>query len=202
MRNLGLARTVVAFLVTASFPPAILLWVAIHPLARFWRKLGPAWTYGLLAIPVAGLMLAAWLFRQVLLGRDLGGSLFTMIPAALCAAAGLLLALSRRKQLNAAILTGMPELSSKQYPGKLLTEGLYGRIRHPRYVEVYFMTFAYALFANYSGVYLLVLLSLPLMYSVVLLEERELRQRFGAAYEEYSRRVPRFVPKREARRRR
>jgi protein-S-isoprenylcysteine O-methyltransferase Ste14 len=30
---------------------------------------------------------------------------------------------------------------------------------------------------------------------VVVLEERELRHRFGPVYEEYSRRVPRFIPK-------
>jgi protein-S-isoprenylcysteine O-methyltransferase Ste14 len=30
----------------------------------------------------------------------------------------------------------------------------------------------------------------------VLLEERELRDRFGAEYEEYCRRVPRYIPKR------
>jgi len=38
-------------------------------------------------------------------------------------------------------------------------------------------------------------LSLPLIYFIVRLEERELRERFGTAYEEYCRQVPRFVPK-------
>jgi protein-S-isoprenylcysteine O-methyltransferase Ste14 len=33
------------------------------------------------------------------------------------------------------------------------------------------------------------------MYAVVVVEERELRERFGLAYEEYCRQVPRFVPK-------
>jgi protein-S-isoprenylcysteine O-methyltransferase Ste14 len=32
----------------------------------------------------------------------------------------------------------------------------------------------------------------------VVLEERELRERFGEAWVEYSRRVPRFVPHRRA----
>ena len=57
----------------------------------------------------------------------------------------------------------------------------------------------YALFANYLGIYLLWLVSLPTLHLVVLLEERELRQRFGAAYDEYARAVPRYLPRRPSR---
>jgi protein-S-isoprenylcysteine O-methyltransferase Ste14 len=78
-----------------------------------------------------------------------------------------------------------------------LTEGIYARLRHPRYVEVTLWTLGYSLIANYTGVYLLWLLSLPTLHLVVLLEERELRQRFGASYDAYARRVPRYLPKRE-----
>jgi protein-S-isoprenylcysteine O-methyltransferase Ste14 len=199
MKILDAARRVVAFLVVAGHPPGILLWVAIHPCAAFWRRLGPAWTYAILGIPVAGYMAAAWFFRDFMLGRDLGASPLLMVLAALFVAAGALLHRQRRKLLNFGALSGMPELSPKKYPGELLTGGIYGRIRHPRYVEVYLIVSAYALFANYAGPYLVVVLSLPIMYAVVLLEERELRQRFGAAYEEYCRRVPRFLPRRRPR---
>lgn len=52
MKVFNSVRYIVAFVVLASYPPAILLWVAIHPCAQFWRKLGPFWTYALLGIPV------------------------------------------------------------------------------------------------------------------------------------------------------
>jgi len=38
--------------------------------------------------------------------------------------------------------------------------------------------------------------ALPLLWLTVILEERELRQRFGAAYDGYCQRVPRFRPHR------
>ena len=51
------------------------------------------------------------------------------------------------------------------------------------------------LFANYLESYVVVVLYLSLIYLVVRLEEKELRQWFGADYEDYCRRVPRFMPK-------
>jgi protein-S-isoprenylcysteine O-methyltransferase Ste14 len=198
MHSMAKLRNIFAVLVLASYPPAILLWVAIHPFASFWRKLGPVWTYVLLGIPVAAYMVGVWLVRDALLGTDLGTSVITMILAAMSFAAGALLNHQRRKHLNFVALSGIPELSQAQYPGKLFTDGIYGRIRNPRYVEVNFFTLSYALFANYLGTYLVVLLGVPLIYLVVVLEERELQERFGEAYEEYCRHVPRFLPWRRA----
>ncbi len=54
----------------------------------------------------------------------------------------------------------------------------------------------YALIANYLGMYIMFALTVPAVYFIVVLEERELRDRFGSAYEEYSERVPRFFPRR------
>ncbi|MCU0276583.1 MAG: isoprenylcysteine carboxylmethyltransferase family protein [Acidobacteria bacterium] len=195
MKALNAARFVLAFFVVAFQPPAVLLWVAIHPFASFWRRLGPAWTYSLLGIPVAGYVAIAWVLRDFLLGRDLGASPPLMVLAAILAVTGSWLNRQRRKQLTFANLSGMAELSLRHYPGRLLTEGIYSRLRHPRYVEVHFFVLAYALFANYTGAYAVAVLSLLLMLWVVPLEERELRRRFGKEYEEYCRRVPRFAPR-------
>jgi protein-S-isoprenylcysteine O-methyltransferase Ste14 len=195
MKFWGSARHIIAILVVASFPPSLLLWLAIHPFAAFWRRRGPVWTYVLLGLPVAAYMAGVWLLRKTLLGLDLGTNVITMILAGIAFGTGVLLKRSVVKQLKFARLAGIPELSKEEYPGKLSTEGIYGRVRNPRYIEVLLWGMAYALFANYLGAYIVVVLCLPLVYFVVRLEERELKERFGTAYEEYCRRVPRFVPK-------
>lgn len=189
------ARYVIGVLVIATFPPSLLLWVAIHPFTRFWRKLGPVWTYVLLGLPVVGYIVGTWVFRRTMLVRDLGANPFTLTLAVLALGAGALLKRATAARLNFATLSGVPELSKEKYPGTLITDGVFGRVRNPRYIEVVIWVSAYVLFANYLGPYIVLALSLPLIYVVVRLEERELRQRFGTAYEEYCRRVPRFIPK-------
>lgn len=51
-----------------------------------------------------------------------------------------------------------------------------------------------AVFANYLGAYVVAALTAPTIHLIVLLEEKELKARFGAEYEEYMATVPRYVP--------
>ena len=190
------ARYVVAVLLLMSLPPGLLLWFFIHPFASFWRRLGPVWTYSILSVPVLLYMSGVFFARSRLLGVDYGTSYATIAVAVVGAAGGAWIVIARRKLLTAGILAGMPELSEDRYPGTLLSEGIYGRIRHPRYIEVFLFSLAYALFANYLGPYIMVVLLVPAIYLLVVIEEHELRERFGKDYEEYCRRVPRFVPRR------
>ena len=191
------ARSWVGIIVVMSYPVGLLLWVVIHPFAAFWRRLGTAWTYGILSIPSLAYMVVVFLMRKKILARDFGTQYLLVGLAFVFMIIGILLSLKRRKYLNFSRLSGIPELSEKQYPGKLLTDGPYARIRNPRYIEAAFFTLGYVVFANYLVPYIMFLLSLPVLFLVVILEEKELLQRFGKEYEEYCQRVPRFIPKRE-----
>lgn len=193
------ARYVVGVILLMSLPPGVLLWFAIHPFVRFWRRLRAKWTYVILTPFVVAWMYGAFLLRDVLLGADLGTHFLLLLPAAACVAMGTWVAVLRRRQLTTRILTGLPELSPTTHPGKLLTVGIYAKIRHPRYIEVMLFTTAYALFANYLGSYVATGLAVPALYLTVVLEEKELRDRFGPDYEEYCRHVPRFIPSRGTR---
>ncbi len=189
-------RYFVAVVLLISLPPGLLLWFVIHPMAGFWRKLGAGWTYAILGLPVVGMMVGLFGVRTQLVSTDFGTSLPLIALGAICVAFGITIAVKRKKYLTMAILAGIPELSRGGEKGKLLTEGIYGWIRHPRYVEALVGVLGYALIANYLGMYIMFALTVPAIYFIVVLEERELRDRFGSAYEEYSRRVPRFFPRR------
>ena len=51
------------------------------------------------------------------------------------------------------------------------------------------------LISNHLALYGVFALWLPGVWLIAVLEERELRVRFGAEYDTYCRRVPRFVPR-------
>jgi len=138
-----------------------------------------------------------WHFSPALVGRDMGFQPVLMVLAVPAAVLGGVIARQRRKYLSQRILVGVPEISTAD-KGRLLCEGIYARTRNPRYLELVLLSFVYVAFANYSGTWALYALTFPALHLVVLLEERELRERFGAEYEEYCRRVPRYVPSRRA----
>ena len=191
---MGTARYWIGVLLVVSLPPAIVWWFVVHPFIGFWRRLGARaamWTVGLL---MGGLILALVPLRNVLLGRDLGTRGPLVALAALLMTAGVALGLWRRRYLSRRMLTGMNELEGDA--ATLLTEGPYAFVRHPRYLEVAVITFAYASFANYVGTWLVAVLAIPFLHAVVLMEERELAERFGASWEAYRARVPRYLPRR------
>jgi protein-S-isoprenylcysteine O-methyltransferase Ste14 len=80
-------------------------------------------------------------------------------------------------------------------PQELVTEGIYARIRHPRYLSVLLGLVGLALMANYFGIYVVVAAFVPGLYAIIILEERELVERFGDAYRDYCKRVPRLIPR-------
>jgi protein-S-isoprenylcysteine O-methyltransferase Ste14 len=172
----------------------LLYWLAIHQWARWWRTWGPTRTY-LVVLPVlTALGVSLYAVRDQLLGADLGTN-WSLIGVSLVLSSGsTLLELQTWRQLTIATLVGIPELS-RQPNGRLLRDGIYGVIRLPWYLSAGIGLGASVLFVNYLGLYVLVVCVLPLGYVMLALEERELLDRFGEAYEEYRRDVPRLVPR-------
>ncbi|HVT15215.1 MAG TPA: isoprenylcysteine carboxylmethyltransferase family protein [Thermoanaerobaculia bacterium] len=194
--GVSLARYAMGVLLAVAVPPALLYWFIVHPFIGFWRRVGARRTFWFLGVFYAVTIAALFPVRDRLLGRDLGTNPLAISLAVPLVVASAWVSRRRRRQLKFAMLAGLPELSPEQHGVGLLTEGIYGRIRHPRYVEFVLGSLGWALFANYGGLYVLLALSCAVLFLVVLLEERELRARFGQAYVDYSLSVPRFVPRR------
>jgi protein-S-isoprenylcysteine O-methyltransferase Ste14 len=187
------ARYFIAVTLAVTLVPAISAWFVIHPFTRFWRRLGTVASFSIIYSLLISVCVLLWEFRAALVGLDLGFRPWLMLLAVPAAVLGIGIARARRRFLTQRILVGVPEISNSD-KGRLITDGIYGRVRNPRYLEFILLSFVYVAFANYSGTWVLYALIFPALHLVVLLEERELGERFGAEYEDYRRRVPRYLP--------
>jgi protein-S-isoprenylcysteine O-methyltransferase Ste14 len=188
-------RHVLTLLMLMFMPGAVLFWFLVHPFIRFWRRLGLrralAIYYTLMAAFVAGV----FLLRKTLLAVDFGTNPVLIGVAVPMLAASIVLRRKISRHLRFKTLGGLPEMAPDRFPQRLLTEGIYSRIRHPRYVEVLLVMASLALIANNLASYVNWIIGIPSVLLIVRIEERELRDRFGAEYEAYCARVPRFVPR-------
>jgi len=81
-------------------------------------------------------------------------------------------------------------------PKELVVSGLYRYVRNPMYVGVllviigHFLWFGYWNLLIYAGVVFIAFHSFVTLY-----EEPTLKRKFGAAYEDYLKRVPRWIPR-------
>ena len=189
------ARYIIAVLLMISLPPAIAWWYVIHPFVGFWRRVGKPITYMVLTVFFLGSMVGLFAIRDALVLTDFGTNWILIGVATVLVIPTIWLSIARAKYLSFAILVGVPELEADGAGGKLLDEGIYAVTRNPRYVEVAMGTLAYASFANYLGGYILAVLTILGIHAVVVLEEKELGERFGEQYDAYKARVPRYIPR-------
>lgn len=193
MEILNDVRFWLGVMVLATWLPAISSWVLIHPFVKFWRKVGAKVMWSVIAVLGLSAVYALFYFREPLMGQDLGTSFWVMVPGAVFFVIGFYLDYERRKTLTTRILVGTPEIENDS--SKLLTSGPYKRVRHPRYLAIVLSYGGFAIVANFVGLYIYFAATLPLLYWIIILEEKELRKRFGQAYEDYAKKTPRIIPK-------
>lgn len=169
--------------------PIPIYWFVLHPFGGFWRtRPAAAFTVGLLAswLPVTACL--------VFFHRELFA---IQRPPVAAIVAGLALIgcemgifWRAHHDLGTARLVGKTELSGG---GELARRGIYARIRHPRYTGSFLALIGACLLAGTRAAWIVTAAWTVLMLTAISIEERELRERFGAAYEDYCRRVPRFI---------
>ncbi|MCI0435970.1 MAG: isoprenylcysteine carboxylmethyltransferase family protein [Gemmatimonadetes bacterium] len=188
-------RHVIAVLFAITIPPALAYWFLLHPFVGFWRRLGPGRSWTLLGLFFVVTIGGCWLLRGAIVGRDLGTSIPLAIAGGFLYAVSAVIDVRARRHLKFHILAGLPEIRGIGNSSALLRSGIYARIRHPRYLAFTIALAGFALVANHLGLYIMALLALPVLWALIVVEERELRARFGDAYREYERTVPRLFPR-------
>lgn len=188
-------RYVLALIFAMIVPPGILLWLVIHPFVGFWRKVGPFGTYLLEYVAAGAGAVGIYAMRRTLLTVEYGTRWPLLVLGLGALASTIWLRRKLHRHFSNQQLMGLPELAPDRYPQRLVTEGLHAHVRHPRYLQFFLTATGLTLIANYLAPYVILALLVPAIWLVVVLEERELRKRFGPAYAEYSRRVPRFIPR-------
>ena len=86
-------------------------------------------------------------------------------------------------------------LHAAQQDGRLATTGAYARVRHPQYAGFLLIMLGFLL--QWPTIATLLMFPvLALVYTrLAVSEEREVRKRFGAAWDAYAARTPRFIPR-------
>ena len=81
-------------------------------------------------------------------------------------------------------------------PRQLVLKGFYQYVRNPMYVSVIFILIGHFLWSGYWFILMYAGLAfLATHLFVIFYEEPALKRKFGAAYEDYLRRVPRWIPR-------
>ena len=191
-------RRAIALMLIVVLPLTLLYWVLIHSFVGVWRRAGPRLSYALvlLCVGVAGTLV--YRQREALLAVDFGTNYLLCALAIVCLVMSGRMRRAMSRSLTQRVIAGLPELAPEKHAISLITSGLHARMRHPRYVQFALAMLGYALIANYLAPYVMLLLWMVGIQLIVLLEERELRARFGVEHEAYCRRVPRFIPRRKS----
>lgn len=179
----------------ALFPPAVLFWFAFHPFVDFWRRRGTRFTYVVLVTGMLLMAAAIAYFHRSVMAVDYGFRPPLALAGLVFLVVGTILDRKSKQHLKFRILAGVPELEGEGGDESLLRDGIYGRVRHPRYVGVLLSLMGVALITNYLAMYVVIALSVLGLWGIAVLEERELVARFGDAYRTYQRQVPRFLPR-------
>jgi len=170
--------------------PFVMLW--LHGFHRVRGIVGRRW-YALHAVVYAALVAAtaslgplwpalAWPFPVVV--RACGA---VLIAAALALLAGTYFTIDSWTAMAGPQTTGARDR-------RLVTGGVYGRIRHPRYTVLFVGSLGNFLLTGAPLLLAAAAVTIGLSLLVVHFEERELTDYFGDAYRRYRRTVPAFFP--------
>jgi protein-S-isoprenylcysteine O-methyltransferase Ste14 len=183
----------IAWLIAIVYATIPSYWLLVHPRIDFWRRrrarlmmVGPLW---MLLWLIAALL--TWRWRTIAI-YDLP---WLWIPAAGLILTGFWIYSRARHRFSTDQVLGRSELEPGEHEQRLETGGIRGRVRHPYYLGHLCELAGWTLGTGLAVLFALTLFAILTGASMIAAEERELEQRFGAAYREYKQRVPAILPR-------
>lgn len=184
----------IAWLAALVYSTIPAFWLVVHPRVKRWRS-RPRSPYRVL-VPM-------WVAMWIVMGaitwpwRHLRfySSPIAWIPAAVFFVAGLSLYKTGGRNFSGAQLGGRPELEPGRHDQRLVTSGIRARVRHPIYLAHLCELLAWSVGTGLIVVYALTAFAVITGAVMIGLEDRELEERFGQAYQEYRRAVPAVIPR-------
>ncbi len=188
-------RYLVAVLLYLSLPTFLLYWFLIHFFIGLWRNLGVVRTYLLILIIIGTEITLLFRAKDNFFITDYSASAINMGAAVVLLMLSAFFLKTVSDTMSLKVLAGIPEISPKKIPQKLMIDWPFSLVRHPRYLQVAIGLFGASLFANFRTSYVVFIIWAITLKLIMTLEERELRVRFGNAYVEYSKKVPQLIPR-------
>ena len=194
---LCLLRGFFAQLIVTIYPGVLVFWLIFHSNIERLRRLGTraywvaafAWTItvGPLLFFRREIFSVRWMPPETLSLILAGVGLIAFVTAlAVLREAG--------KQIRFRTMVGLPEINPQKNRQPLLNAGIYSKTRNPIYFAHWLVVFAAAAVSGFAANWIMFALEAVALPLLIRAEERELRARYGAEFEEYMRRVPRFFP--------
>ena len=127
-------------------------WFAIHPAIRFWRRMGnrafwvamPVWLVFAVGIVIGRHELLAGRLDRNALTWAVGGALFLLAQW---------LEAQTRHAFGWRRLVGLPELHPEHRLSGVISNGIYGRVRHPRYLLYMLMILSMAFLTGAPAIF-------------------------------------------------
>ena len=171
--------------------PVPVYWLVMHTGVGYWRRHARA---GYTTAIVAGwgsATVLAWFYAGRLLDAAAASAIGKLAGVALIAFDAWVI-LQVERQLGVRRMVGQVELENGR---AMKRDGMYARVRHPRYAAMLISTLGACLIAARPAMWGVAAIWALVVGLMVRAEERELVARFGGEYEEYRRRVPAIIPR-------
>lgn len=93
------------------------------------------------------------------------------------------------------VADGWRRIHKARREGRMVTEGIYARVRHPQYTGLFLIVFGEGIVHWPTIVSVLAFPVILLAYTLLARkEEKQMLKKFGESYRDYQRRVPMFIP--------